>query len=645
MRKDRVKYYPSNDLLYGHNFTKIEVIEIPDFNDIDMNDALEFYQISKYFDENARCKTWSDTDYKIYQEKSQKLSSLTKRFFNQIQDDNVVALYNSIEFGYHSDFWALFDNCKLYNKISEETFASLIECEHIPPQDLFSYRNIVKKYGKILKSYIIKYDSCISILLHVYEQAYTDKKKLFLPDELTGEDINTFLESYIDGEHPNANHLAAIVNLGCENQFCVTDEIRLKAKRKYEEILQDMSRTGVSFTHGCQVSIINDQNEDKIYSFKDNNACISYSGEYLNETLDYPSILNNFIYLFDFVDFPQMRSTHVNHESHASTLEKIFTSGSDSTRYYHRNAVFNSTQLLALLQIDMYYNFLKHNKINLEDVFRWCFTEYLQETYGCPRMRIAMPSVNSTNAEKCSSIAIAFEAILKQYSLYVKHGEIDFELIGMSTTPVKFENIKSQLERKYIYGIGKDFDYICFLLFSDQCTFTYIPRIYDSGKHYDSLIELIANEQVYISDYRENEKQAFEYLANYDLIQILEDEQIVLGNKRKLNLFDDLYQNDVLSINYYPKSAQTDVDYFISCGIFREGTTLLSEPEINYLNYLLNRAEYVNGLEIRNKYIHGNQQVNMNDEEHRQNYLTWLRLFALLAIKINEEFELKQEIQ
>ena len=72
-------------------------------------------------------------------------------------------------------------------------------------------------------------------------------------------------------------------------------------------------------------------------------------------------------------------------------------------------------------------------------------------------------------------------------------------------------------------------------------------------------------------------------------------------------------------------------------------STLFSKPETNYINYLLNRAEYDNGLEIRNRYMHGIQQVNLNEEEHKQNYLILLRLFILLAIKINDDFCLNQE--
>ena len=137
----RVKYYPPKDWLFGHNLSKIETLQIPVFEAIDINDAIEFFQIKRYFDAETRSKTWSDEAYEEYKAKCDTLSSLTKRFFNQINDNNIVDYYNSIEMGYQSDFWALFDNCKLFNKITSETFESLINGEKISPSDLFSHKN------------------------------------------------------------------------------------------------------------------------------------------------------------------------------------------------------------------------------------------------------------------------------------------------------------------------------------------------------------------------------------------------------------------------------------------------------------------------------------------------------------------------
>lgn len=74
------------------------------------------------------------------------------------------------------------------------------------------------------------------------------------------------------------------------------------------------------------------------------------------------------------------------------------------------------------------------------------------------------------------------------------------------------------------------------------------------------------------------------------------------------------------------------------------GSTLFSVSEQQYLNYLFNRAEFSNGLDLRNKYVHGSHAPASEDGEHRTNYYIFLRTLAFIIIKLNEEFCLKDEL-
>ena len=638
---NRVKYYPANDILHGHNFSKIEALHVPTFDSIDINDAIEFFQINKYFAAGTRCRSWDDKEYAEYKLKADQLSGLTKRFFNQIDNDNIIACYTNIEFGYHSDFWVLFDNCKLYNKITDDIFGILINSPHIYPHDLFLHKNIVRSYGNVLRSYIIGNAYCIPTILHVYEQDYTECEKLTLPTELTGEDICNYIESYIDSEHPNVNYLREIVDMHWSSRFPISDEVRLKAKKRYEKEIEKISKNGFNISQTLGITFDPEQNEVKIGTHSDNEFHISYSTKWLLETLDYPSILNNFIYVFEFVDVPQMRCSHVNRISESGILERIFTP--KSSKKYPHNHAFDFFNNIALMQMHAYYDFLGKQGIRLEDVIKWFFTVQLQTEFRCPEMRLTMPSPNSTYSEKCSTIITAFESALKQFSLYVKKGEIDFELVSMSTTPILFTDIKSMIADKYIYGLGDEYKRLIFWFFSDQCMFTYVERIHDTGHSYDCFYDLLLNEDIYLSDYREEEHSAFELMAKHDLVAINADKKITPKNKIRLTILRDLFLNGVISQWHYPTIARESIDYFISNGIIEAKSTLFSQPEIDYLNYLLNRAEYSNGLEIRNRYIHGILQVSTDENEHRQNYYTLLRLFILLAIKVNDEFCLVED--
>ncbi len=50
----------------------------------------------------------------------------------------------------------------------------------------------------------------------------------------------------------------------------------------------------------------------------------------------------------------------------------------------------------------------------------------------------------------------------------------------------------------------------------------------------------------------------------------------------------------------------------------------------------MNKSEFDNGLDLRNRYIHGTQIVDENKNE--QDYYIFLRIMILIVIKINEEF-------
>lgn len=645
--KERVKFYSENDWCYGWHLGKIETMKIPNINDVTINDAIEFFEMKRYFDKGIRLKNWDDKQANEYKDKSMKLDSLCKQFFNQVEDGNIISLYSSLELGYHSEFWRLFDICKLYNKISNDVFSLLIEQERISPYDLLKYRSVVKKYGDILRKYLLRNEFCVPVILKIYEQDYTDDEKHFLPEELTGQDISSYLESYIDSEHPNANYLSEIANMRYSKEFPVTDEIRLKAKRRYEDEVKKIFETGARMEYGCQILFDPNQEDEKIA--KDciidgvKSFCLSYSTKWLEDTLDFPSILNNFIYIFEFVDFPQMRSLHVSKKTQDGVFEDIFSP--KSSRCYHDNTVFKTKHNFAVMQMTAYYNFLEKNGIQLEDVLLWFFTEYLQNEFSCPEIRVSFPSKGSSYSEKCSTIITAFETVIKQYVLFVKHGSVDFDLVAMSTTPILFKDIGSLIENKYVYGTGSDYVNLTNMLFSRQNLLLYVNRICDEGRYYDSLFELLITEPLYLSDYKNDKRKSFEYLESFDVVNICEDGKIELKNKVKIAILRDLYMNDVISKRHYPLDSQKDIEDFISKGVLCDDSTLFSKPEVDYLNYVLNRSEFVNGMEIRNKYIHGIQQVNTNEEEHKQNYYMLLKLFVLLAIKINDEFCLKDMIE
>ena len=282
---------------YGRKLEKIETIDIPEYSRIDINDAIEFYEIRKYFDDGAYSKSWADDQREKYNEKSKKLFGLTMRYINALTDSTIVQEYEKIEdYPYRTAFWQLFDKCKLYNKISETAFNAILQSKNLSLHDILLHKSIVVKYGEAIRNNILGSFENMRYIIHVYEQNYTHSEKLYLPEELTPKDKCQFIEAYIDSDYPNLNHIETISLMQPSKDFPISDALRLKAKRKNQDLSKKVFENGAFFSYGTELSFSPEQKEEKKAEIVGRKFSVSYSTVWLCDTLDYPSILNNLNY-------------------------------------------------------------------------------------------------------------------------------------------------------------------------------------------------------------------------------------------------------------------------------------------------------------------------------------------------------------
>lgn len=107
-------------------------------------------------------------------------------------------------------------------------------------------------------------------------------------------------------------------------------------------------------------------------------------------------------------------------------------------------------------------------------------------------------------------------------------------------------------------------------------------------------------------------------------------------------VINELYLNDVLSYHHLDRNKQKIVDILLEKKILKYENTLFSKPEYDYLNYIFNKSDFSNGLDLRNKYLHGTQS--MNKKVQKNDYYIILRMLVLCILKINDEFCLEYEI-
>ncbi|MBE9917448.1 hypothetical protein G8C92_25885 [Paenibacillus donghaensis] len=476
--------------------------------------------------------------------------------------------------------------------------------------------------------------SSVKLLLDKFElKHHREPQAIHFPKQLSILDKESIISSYLDSEEPNLNYVRLIANIqSSKDKLEISPKVLLKAKRKAEELEKQYFVENSGMPIETSVSFSKSQNEEVKLIYEGQTIAATYSTKWIEENRDFPTLLNNFIYLFEFVDL-QMRSTLVNKTSEMGVFERhIFISSQNA---YNVGFAFERKNVLTLLQMSGYYHQLFSIGIRLEEIIEWFFEDYLLAEFNARNFKVRMPSVNSLFFEKCTNITPALESVLKQFILYVEDGHIDFELLEIRSEHLVYKNIPSFIEKKYAYGCGDDFNYLIYLLFSDQCGLGYLEN---SAESYNNFFELLTNETLNKNEIPSYNLAEVEWLIKEQYLSIDVDENVVFKDYQLALLLYDLYMNEVVCYWKCSEYQRNLLDELDEKGMIEFESNLFSRKETDYINYTLNKSQFNNGLDLRNKYSHIQPNIENDEGIHNQNYLILLRIFILTVIKINDDF-------
>lgn len=637
---ERVKYYPSNNWAGGHNLEISEniILSFDSKNDYDINDILEFFNISKYFDNKIYLTKWDKTTINSFIKIIKEMKKKVMSFFNQkINNISFIDEYKKVDLQYKNDFFELLSLCKTID-ISENQIAKLLdEVQQIRITDLLEHRKLVEKYGNTIRNYLINNaDVSAPIIIDYYFVEKQNNKKMYVSLCLSLEDKENILLKYIESPYANLNYIRIITEIQSNKDFIeISDKTKLKAVKREKELEKELfNNSNTIIEYGFGVDIDDNQIETVISKTDNkNNNIFSYSGKWISGNLDYQTLLNNFIYMFEFVD-KYFRIELVNKRNDSDFFEML---GLKSKYSYNPNTVFKNRSSIAFLQITSYYNYLKRFNIRLEDIIEWFFKEYLSEKYGVNNYIINTPSKESNYFEKCKTILPEIDFVLKQFKSYCENKEIDQELIQLSSTHMFFKDIPSLNEKKYIYACdNEDTSTIQHCLFSNQCLLSYNHVL---NKSYESFCERLEKENVKYSDYNSYEQKQINFLVDKEILSVKND-LVKIKNESLVRLYGDLYFNKVISYWHYPSKIRNIIDCLIDEKRLYFENSLFSKPEQDYFNYYLNKSEFNDGLDIRNLNLHGTQVGDKNSTIHFNKYMIILQLLILIIIKIDDDFQI-----
>lgn len=626
-----VKYYSDNDLSLGWSLEKSEkILESIDFQkkENNINYILELYNIHLLIKSDARLSIWSEEHYNKIRIKSNEIMRLVATYFSNINLKDISNFYNDISYMYLDNFWELISKFKIYEKFDDYEFIGFLDSMSVNLEYILRHKNIVEKFDDKIKDYILSYKGSAELLISYHLKSKSSNYiKIYLPVSLSISEERNIIRDYVNSKEVNPNYLDLIYRARSGDNSIVTDKIRLEAKNNYEELvsIHISNKSGIKMGPTVGFADIDD------YVLIDTSDMFEpkfiYDRKWIAQNLDYPTILNNFIFLFEFTD-SYFISNFPSKDYEISSIENLMIIKGE--RYYKKGLYFDIKESKSDLEIMAYYNELKNLNISLENVFNWFFEDYLYEEFNATGFKLNIPTEKSSYIEKIRTFCEQLDSTLKQFTIFVNEGEINPDLVKITRNTPLLEAIPSFNNKKYGYIKDNKLIDIINLIFSNQSPLAYNK---DTKSDYNSFADLIKLERFTIDDFDDYQKNYIKLIIEEEII--IEENKILKFDVDAFKLLDYYYHNHVICLTYYKNNKF--LKKFIKDEKINFEGTLFSREEVNYLNYILNDRSYDNGLSLRNKYLHGSYYVE-NEEENKVDYFKILKVFILLIIKINEEF-------
>jgi hypothetical protein len=627
-----IKFYSEFDLSCSWNLEKIiekinngtieyewRIIDVLDFSNV-----LKYIKIERF---SNFIVNETNIDIKTYEKRiKQKIGMFIGRY-----EDEFIDLYDEIDLYNAEDFFEVFEGYKLYKKIKIEKFRQFLEKKNVHIYNVLKFKRITEYFDEAIKIVLLSNSTNTEIIL----SKYLNENELILPSSLNEAEILSLIDEYIDSPFININVLRKIITFPVGRGLNISDKVRLHAKRKakYEE--EKLFNDGTGIESGVRISYPKNQDEVVLFNMDGRTADIKVSRNWIEENLDYPTLWNNFIYVYNFVD-DKMRLEFDSKRSEMGAIESAIRPKGE--HLYNASFSFDFKEMVSNAEIYSYANVLSNFDIRLEEMIEWFFYEYVKKEFQINEFIVKMPSKDASYFEKCRTILPEIDRIFKQYNLLIEEGIIDHELIQISSSSVKNKDIKSFNKKKYVYSSSNWYKTASFLLFSDQSGIFYLPN---KEKKYENFLKLIISEKLTRIDFQEYQLQKIQWLFDNKIICESDEGCLEFIDLNVIFILRELYYKEVISFWHYPKNIRELIEKLVNQNFVYFESSLFSKNEQDYFDYILNKSKFTNGHDIRNRYLHG---TNSNDEkQYEMDYHLILKLFVIIVIKINDDLSIKED--
>lgn len=646
MNKNRVKYFDNNDMSISFYLerlkTVLDSVDPATYSPGNINHALELLNIKQFIDNDLLHKDWEKSYADSLKAKCPAIKKLLDKYFGSLTSADIKSEIKVLDREYYENFITIFSQYKLGDKVTEKEFDALLSGSGLSIWNILTSKYLAEKYPETVKEKFLANPRNFEIFLSNYTYSH-NKKTLYIPSNISKQEMLALCNSYVESEEANPNYLDVLLTpiKGTEKYITIGAATKLKIKRRAEEI-QDKLFGDLSSGGGLRISIAvlsSKEAYDKEMGKSSPTDMIAYiDSSWLEKHHDYPTILNNFQYLYEFFSDDLISTLPSFPNKEMGVVERHM--GVKTENSYTIGHYFGLKHQLVAGKMRMVSELLSRHDIRLEDVIDWFFATYCKEEFGIEWLPLNMPSKDESIGNKTATLFRIEENIRTQYEVLVAEGAIDGEIVNMTNTP-SLRNLPSFIEKKYAYISEDDVSLsIMGLLYSDQSSITYI----DEGKKGDTFVALITSQDLKLSDFHDYQKPRVQFLIDHGVIIIGSDGTLGYNDIHELYIYKKLFAEGVIGYNHDTEKVQKALDRMQSEGRVTFQSSLFSTQESDYLNFVLNNSLFDNSWAIRNSYQHGTP-VYKSDDRYTFDYQMALLVLMTYVIKINDELTLRRIAQ
>lgn len=550
-----------------------------------------------------------------------------------LKSSGILDIYEEVEMQYAAQFWDLVHACGAERLITSEGISELLSrnVECLAP--ILENGKLVKSFdAEIGKSLIDNPYYSAELLIREYATESRSQNAIHLPKCLSQGDFDSIMASYLDDQRANPNLMVALFNWpSCTSKcrFSPSPSVKVRAKRAYDEAMDELFRQGTGLKYGAGVQIDPEQIACKGIKVDGLTLTNSFSETWLRKYTDHASVMNNCRYLLDVVDLSGLMAAPAHSHEESGLLATL---GPHVLGEYRMNAISSTWESLANAEVVAYANFLESHGTRLEDALEWTYNVYFEEEYSVSGFTLALPSRGASWLDKCKSIGPEIERVAKSYSIYSRIGKIDGDYFPYESFK-SFGTLSALTEKKYAIG-GACFERWGFYLFSDQCMLTYRKGHHDRARCF---FDLISNAMVTIDDYDAAYADVLQQLVERQLVSTCEETGALSPTPRSIYL-KAVWDKGAIALGRCGDGDLALIDGLVSDEMLSYCGKLFAPDEAAYLDYMFNDASFPNSKGLRNRYDHAHSPIADPDAPSIQSdYYRMLTLLVAITLKINDE--------